>query len=107
VASKAVKKAGVHRSSPTLVTIPLLDDIRYRILLWVDELEERGPSRVMKPMAETHAGLLRVRGSVRHLRLAEFLGYTITALENGQSDSARYILLTGLAALGWPAERPR
>ena len=47
------------------------------------------------------AALQRVRNSLRHERLAEFVYFAAEAIKSGEYEGARYILLTALAAFGW------
>jgi hypothetical protein len=102
VASKVVRRVRVRSSPPPVTILPLLDDMRHRVLAWVDEIEEHGPAKVLSSVEAARNRLLRVHGSIRHQRFAEFLQHCVVALENEQAESARYILLTAMAALGWP-----
>jgi hypothetical protein len=106
VASQAAS-AKTHRKAPALLVLPLLDNMRDRVLDWVDELElqmaGKGAADVRFSISNARESVVRVRGSMRHQRLAEFLSHALVALDHEQPESARYILLTAMAFLGWPA----
>lgn len=99
---KAARRVPVRTTAYATIKLPVLDDLRSSILDWVDELDSDNIPAVLSKIVEAHDGLLKVQGSQRHLRLAEFLHHSIVALENDQPQSARYILLTAMAAFGWP-----
>ena len=76
-------------------------------MLWIDELEVSGDAgavspAVVTPIIDARAGLLKVRGSVRHERMAEFLDHCVIAIQNGHAGNARCILLMAMAIFGWP-----
>lgn len=102
MAGKPARPVRARTPPPEVITLPVLDDLRSSILTWVDELQKREGSAVLSKIVAAHGRLARVQGSQRHVRLAEFLQQSIVALENNQPQSARYVLLTALAALGWP-----
>ena len=81
------------------ILFPVLDDLRYHIVEWADGR----PADALREMKQARANLLRVKGSRRHQKVAEFLHQAITALESGEPEGSRYILLTAMAAFGWPA----
>ena len=83
------------------IAFPVFDDNRLLVIEWVEQLEQGAGAAIVPSLTEAHDRLERVRNSVRHERLAEFLRYTVVAIESGESSGARYILLTALAAFGW------
>ncbi len=52
-------------------------------------------------MKQAKTEISRVKGSRRHQKMAEFLQNAIAAMENGETNGARYILLTAIATFGW------
>lgn len=102
----AVQRVRARGSVSPVILLPLLDDLSGEMLTWVDEIGQQSPERVLPRIARTRNFLVRVTGSARHQRLAEFLKHCETALEYRQTESAQYILLTAIAALGWPAHTP-
>jgi hypothetical protein len=84
---------------PAPIPFPVLDDLQYHVIEWADGR----PANVVQEMKQAKANLQRVKGSRRHQKLAEFLHHAITAFENREPEGARYILLTAMAAFGWPA----
>ena len=99
-----VKRAQSRHRVVTTISFPVFDDIRHRILEWLDELETGKPRSIIAPMTDAHARMRRVRGSLRHERMADFLDQSIIAVQAGEPEVARYILLTAMAAFGWPAQ---
>lgn len=82
----------------------MFDDLRHRLLEWLDEIEANNEAVIVAPMADTLARLRKVNGSPRHQKLAEFLQHTLVAVQSGDPESARFILLTAMAAFGWPSQ---
>ena len=83
------------------IPFPVFDDNRNRIVEWVDALEQ-GRSNVLIPsLFAAYKQLAKVRASARHVRLSEFVQHAALAIESGETQGARYILLTALAAFGW------
>lgn len=97
------KKRPLHAAG-NLIAFPVFEDHRHSIVEWADKLEEGRGAAIVPAMREAHARLCRVTTSKRHVRLAEFVYHAILAIESGETIGARYILLTSLAALGWPLE---
>jgi hypothetical protein len=82
----------------------VFDDNRHHLIRWVDQLAEGRGAAMVPSMIEAYVRLRRVRNSVRHERLADFLYHTALAIESGETAGARYILLTALASFGWASE---
>lgn len=87
-----------------VVPFPDFDENRRLIIDCFRALEGRGAKNTLRALVNAHDELVRVRNSLRHQRLAEFLHHAITALESGQPEGAKYILLTALATFGWPSD---
>ena len=85
------------------IAIPVFDENRHHLIHWVDRLAAGRGASVIASMTEEHARLRRVKNSARHERLADFLYHAVLAIEQGETAGARYILLTALAAFGWPS----
>lgn len=87
-----------------MITLPVFDDWRLQIIDWFERIERNRVKRVIPAMEAASKELRRVRRSVRHERLAEFLEQTLMALRGGELEGAKYILLTALATFGWPSD---
>jgi hypothetical protein len=87
-----------------VITLPVFDDWRLQIVDWFERIERNRIKRVIPAMETACKELRRVRRSVRHERLAEFLEQTLMALKGGELEGAKYILLTALATFGWPSD---
>lgn len=87
-----------------VITLPVFDDHRLLIIDWFERIERNNVRRVIPAMTTTCKRLRRVRKSLRHERLAEFLEQTLIALQAGENEGAKYILLTALATFGWPSD---
>lgn len=81
--------------------MPRFDDQRHNLERWVGWLDSGKIPTVRRAIAKELPGLLRVHGSERHRRLAEFLQYAGLALETGETPGSRYILQMALTAFGW------
>ena len=81
----------------------MFDDNRHHLIAWANELAHGRGAAVLSSLTGEHARLRRVRNSDRHERLAEFLYHAALAIEEGEQEGARYILLTALASFGWPS----
>ena len=81
--------------------MPVFDDNGELIIDWVEGLYQGQGKSVIPAMSAMHSQVGRVRNSLRHQRLAEFLHHAIRAIESEEFEGARYILLTTLAAFGW------
>lgn len=81
--------------------MPVFDDNGQLIIDWVEGLYQGQGKAVVPAMSVMHSRVARVRNSIRHERLAEFLQHAIRAIESDEFEGARYILLTTLAAFGW------
>jgi len=86
-----------------VITLPVFDDHRLLLIEWFERIERNNTRQVIPAMTTSCQRLRRVRKSLRHERLAEFLEQTLTALEAGEMEGAKYILLTALATFGWPS----
>ena len=86
-----------------VVTLPVFDDHRLLMIDWFERIERNSIRQVIPAMNTTCKRLRRVRKSPRHECLAEFLEQALVALEAGEMEGARYILLTALATFGWPS----
>ena len=84
-----------------MVALPVFDDHRIQLNRWVDALDAGRRAAVQRAIAKALVKLLRVRGSKRHTRLAEYLELAHLALHTGQGPGARYILVSALTSLGW------
>lgn len=91
-------------SSAPVVQFPDFDENRRVIIDCCEAFQQSGGGKVLPVLKAAHGRLSKVRNSIRHQRLAEFLHHAITAIEGGQTEGARYILLTALAAFGWPSD---
>ncbi|MDE3195121.1 MAG: hypothetical protein KGN84_02175 [Acidobacteriota bacterium] len=87
-----------------VIALPVFDDHRLLIVDWFERIERNSVRRVIPEMEATCGELRRVRKSIRHARLAEFLEQTLIALRAGEREGAKYILLTALATFGWPSD---
>jgi len=87
--------------SVTPIAFPVFDDNGELIINWVEGLYQGQGKAVIPAMTAAHAQLNKVRNSLRHERLADFLHHAILAIESDEFEGARYILLTTLAAFGW------
>ncbi len=99
-----VRRAPTRQATVVTIAFPVFDDLRHRLLEWLDEIEANNAPLILPCMADTLARLRKVKGSARHQRLAEFLEHTLVAVESGDPESARFILLTAMAAFGWPSQ---
>jgi hypothetical protein len=81
--------------------MPVFDDHRLLLVDWFERIDTGGTRNVSASVAAALKRLRRVRKSARHARLAEFLEQTLLALRADETEGARYILLTALAAFGW------
>ena len=86
-----------------VIEFPIFDDNRLLIIDWFERIERNSTRRVIPSMAATCKRLRRVRKSLRHERLAQFLEQTLIALKANELEGAKYILLTALATFGWPS----
>ena len=84
-----------------VIPFPIFDDHSELIATWIIAIRSGRLKDTLKSMSEVHATVSRVRKSLRHAKLAEFLHHSIDALSGGETEGARYILLTALAQFGW------
>ena len=87
-----------------VIAFPDFDENRRIIIDCFQAVEGRTVKTVLPTLSAAYEQLRRVRNSPRHARLAEFLQHAMTALESGQPEGAKYILLTALATFGWPSD---
>jgi hypothetical protein len=97
-------QANTHRAP--VVPIPVFDENRRLIIGCFQAVGDRGSQRVLPVLTGAYDKVRRVKNSLRHARLAEFLHHAIVALESDQPEGAKYILLTALATFGWPSDLP-
>jgi hypothetical protein len=84
-----------------VVAFPRFDENGACVFEWLGQVDEGRIDAAVLSLCEAHRKLCRVRHSPRHIRLAEFLHHAILALQSGEFEGARYILMTALDAFGW------
>jgi len=105
--SLVASRARAAVSLAPVVTIPVFEENRRLIIDCFRAVETRGSNRILPAMNAAHQRLCRVKNSLRHQRLAEFIHHAIVAIESDQPEGAKYILLTALATFGWPSDLPQ
>ena len=84
-----------------MIALPVFDHYRRQLNRWIESLDDGKSASVQRSVAKALVGLLRVRGSKRHAQLAGYLELAHMALSEGQTEGARYVLLSAGAAMGW------
>ena len=87
--------------SVTPIAIPNFEGNGELIIDWVEELYRGKGKAVLPAMTAMHTQVSRVRNSIRHEHLADFLRRAMLAIDSEEFESARYVLLTTLTAFGW------
>ena len=99
-----ISPAAAKSSRIPVITIPVFDDYRLLILEWFDSIEAGAPRQVIPVIEAARRRLKRVKRSIRHEGLAEFLEQALLELRDNEVEGAQYILLTALAAFGWSTD---
>ena len=90
-------------SPAPVVAFPVFEDYGERLSEWLTAIDVVRPGwrpvAVVRSIRRTAAQIERVRNSLRHSNLAQFLWHAANALEAGQWDTGRYCLMTAHALL--------
>src|SRR5450432_2443309 len=94
-----VPTSAAARQPCRVIAFPVFDDYGENIDEWLSvvgasEPPERKVAGIVSSMRRVLRNIERVRNSTRHNNLATFLGHAARALEAGQWDGARYLLMT-------------
>ena len=87
-----------------VIAFPVFEDHGDQILEWLTEMGPGNPgarttARLLRSMRSAVVRIGRVRNSVRHSNLASFVKHAANALEAGECEGARYLLMTAHALM--------
>ena len=105
LAERADSGVALHATRPdNVIAFPVFEDHGDQILEWLSEMGPGNPgvrtvARLLRSMRSAVLEIGRVRNSLRHSNLASFLKHATNALEAGEFEGARYLLMTAHALL--------